>query len=89
MKRIILFLLILNLGLYAYIQLGQSRQTQVAYPLPEIHPEKIEILNLLGSIISTFGNERLLDLSSYHDGIYLIRTITDEGIELKRVEVIH
>jgi uncharacterized repeat protein (TIGR01451 family) len=51
--------------------------------------EKIEILNLLGSIISTFGNERLLDLSSYHDGIYLIRTITDEGIELKRVEVIH
>lgn len=45
MKRIILFLLILNLGLYTYIQLGQSRQTQVAYPLPEIHPEKIEILN--------------------------------------------
>jgi hypothetical protein len=25
--------------------LGQSRQTQAAYPLPEIHPEKIEILN--------------------------------------------
>ena len=51
--------------------------------------EKIEILNLLGSVISTFGNERLLDLSSYHDGIYLIRTTTDEGVELKRVEVIH
>ena len=51
--------------------------------------EKIEILNLQGSIISTFGNERILDLSSYDDGIYLIRTITDEGIELKRVEVIH
>jgi hypothetical protein len=45
MKKIILFLLIVNIGLYAYIQLGQSRQTQVAYPLPEIHPEKIEILN--------------------------------------------
>jgi hypothetical protein len=45
MKKIILFLLILNLGLYAYIQLGESRQTQAAYPLPEIHPEKIEILN--------------------------------------------
>jgi uncharacterized repeat protein (TIGR01451 family) len=51
--------------------------------------EKIEILNLLGSVISTFGNERLLDLSSYHDGIYLIRTTTDEGVELIRVEVIH
>jgi hypothetical protein len=38
-------LLILNLSLYAYIQLSQSRQTQAAYPLPEIHPEKIEILN--------------------------------------------
>lgn len=45
MKKIILFLLVLNLGLYAYIQLGQSQQTQAAYPLPEIHPEKIEILN--------------------------------------------
>lgn len=45
MKKIILFLLILNLGLYAYIQLGESQQTQVGYPLPEIHPEKIEILN--------------------------------------------
>ncbi len=45
MKKIILFLLILNLSLYAYIQLSQSRQTQAAYPLPEIHPEKIEILN--------------------------------------------
>ena len=45
MKKIILFLLILNLGLYAFIQLGQSQQNQAAYPLPEIHPEKIEILN--------------------------------------------
>ncbi len=45
MKKIILFLLIVNIGLYAYIQLGQSQQTQAAYPLPEIHPEKIEILN--------------------------------------------
>jgi hypothetical protein len=45
MKKIILFLLILNLGLYAHIQLGQSQRTQAAYPLPEIHPEKIEILN--------------------------------------------
>ena len=45
MKKIILFLLILNLGLYAFIQLGESQQTQAAYPLPEIHPEKIEILN--------------------------------------------
>ena len=45
MKKIILFLLILNLSLYAYIQLSQSQQAQAAYPLPEIHPEKIEILN--------------------------------------------
>ena len=45
MKKIILFLLILNLGLYAYIQLGQSQQANPLYPLPEIHPEKIEILN--------------------------------------------
>lgn len=45
MKKIILFLLIVNLGLYALIQLGESQQTQTAYPLPEIHPEKIEILN--------------------------------------------
>ena len=45
MKKIILFLLIVNIGLYAYIQLGESQQTQAAYPLPEIHPEKIEILN--------------------------------------------
>jgi hypothetical protein len=45
MKKIILFLLILNLGLYAYIQLGESQQPQAAYPLPEIYPEKIEILN--------------------------------------------
>ena len=45
MKKIILFLLILNLGLYAYIQLTQSGHAQLAYPLPEIHPEKIEILN--------------------------------------------
>ena len=45
MKKIILFLLILNLGLYAYIQLSQSQQATTLYPLPEIHPEKIEILN--------------------------------------------
>ncbi len=45
MKKIILFLLILNLGLYAYIQSSQSQQAQSPYPLPEIHPEKIEILN--------------------------------------------
>ena len=45
MKKIILLLLILNLGLYVYIQLSQSQQAQSPYPLPEIHPEKIEILN--------------------------------------------
>ena len=45
MKKIILLLLILNLGLYVYIQLSQSQQAQSLYPLPEIHPEKIEILN--------------------------------------------
>jgi hypothetical protein len=45
MKKIILFLLILNLGLYAYIQSSQSQQAHSPYPLPEIHPEKIEILN--------------------------------------------
>ena len=45
MKKIILFLLIVNIGLYAFIQLGESQQTQAAYPLPEIYPEKIEILN--------------------------------------------
>ncbi len=45
MKKIILFLLILNLGLYAYIQSSQSQQAQSPYPLPEIHPDKIEILN--------------------------------------------
>jgi maltodextrin utilization protein YvdJ len=45
MKKIILFLLVLNLGLLSYIQLSQSQQAQAAYPLPEIQPEKIEILN--------------------------------------------
>ena len=45
MKKIILFLLILNLGLYTCIQLSQSQQAKLLYPLPEIHPEKIEILN--------------------------------------------
>jgi hypothetical protein len=45
MKKIILFLLILNLGIFSYIQLSQYQQSSTAYPLPEIHPEKIEILN--------------------------------------------
>ena len=45
MKKIILFLLVLNLGLLSYIQLNHSQHAQAAYPLPEIQPEKIEILN--------------------------------------------
>jgi hypothetical protein len=45
MKKIILFLLILNFGLFVSIQLVASEQAQSSYPLPEIHPEKIEILN--------------------------------------------
>jgi ribosomal protein S3AE len=45
MKKIILFLLVLNLAVFSYIQWRVSQQTQAAYPLPEIHPEKIEILN--------------------------------------------
>jgi hypothetical protein len=45
MKKIILFLLVLNLAIFTYIQLTQSQQTQTAYPLSEIQPEKIDILN--------------------------------------------
>lgn len=45
MKKIILFLLVLNLAVFSYIQWRVSQQPQAVYPLPEIHPEKIEILN--------------------------------------------
>jgi len=45
MKKIILFLLVLNLAIFTYIQLTQSQQPQTAYPLSEIQPEKIDILN--------------------------------------------
>ena len=45
MKKIILFLLVLNLAVFSYIQWRLSQQPQATYPLPEIHPEKIEILN--------------------------------------------
>lgn len=45
MKKIILFLGILNLGIYAIIHMNGSQKDQSLYPLPEIHPEKIEILN--------------------------------------------
>ena len=45
MKKIILFLLILNFGLFFFTQLVVSEQVQSSYPLPEIYPEKIEILN--------------------------------------------
>ena len=45
MKKIILFLLVLNLAVFSYIQWRVSQQPPAVYPLPEIHPEKIEILN--------------------------------------------
>lgn len=44
MKRYLMLLLVLNIVIFAYFQLPDTVATNVHQSLPEIHPEKVELL---------------------------------------------
>ena len=49
--------------------------------------KKIEVFNMLGSLVEVYGNEKQIDLSKLNIGLYLIRFTSENGVEQIRVEV--
>lgn len=48
---------------------------------------KIEVFDVLGQIVLSYGNEKQIDLSKLNSGLYLIRFTSENGVEQRRVEV--
>ena len=49
--------------------------------------KKIEVFNMLGSLVGVYGNEKQIDLSKLNIGLYVIRFTSENSIEQRRVEV--
>ena len=48
---------------------------------------KIEVFNMLGSLVEVYGNEKQIDLSNLKSGLYLLRFTSENDVEQRRVEV--
>jgi hypothetical protein len=48
---------------------------------------RIELFDMLGKLVMTYGNERQIDISNLQSGLYLLRFTSENGVELRRVEV--
>ena len=48
---------------------------------------KIDIYDVLGTLVMSFGNDKQIDLSNLKSGLYLIRFTSENGVEQRRVEV--
>ena len=51
-------------------------------------PEKIELIDLAGRIVFTSTWKTRLDVSKLNSGLYILRVYTNEGVKVKRVELI-
>ena len=51
------------------------------------YQKKIEVFNMLGSLVEVYGNEKQIDLSKLNAGLFLIRFTSENGVEQRRVEV--
>ena len=49
--------------------------------------KKIEVFDVLGQLVLSYGNEKQIDLSKLNSGLYLIRFTSENGVEQRRVEV--
>ena len=49
--------------------------------------KQIEVFDMLGKLVLTYGNEKQIDLSNLNSGLYLIRFTSENGVEQRRVEV--
>jgi hypothetical protein len=50
-------------------------------------PEKIEMIDLTGRIVFTSGWENKIDVSKLNSGLYFLRVYTDDGVKVKRIEI--
>ena len=49
--------------------------------------KRIELFDMLGKLVMTYGNEKQIDISNLQSGLYLIRFTSENGVEQTRVEV--
>ena len=49
--------------------------------------KRIELFDMLGKLVMTYGNEKQIDISNLQSGLYLIRFTSENGVEQRRVEV--
>ncbi|MFN6091090.1 MAG: T9SS type A sorting domain-containing protein [Bacteroidota bacterium] len=49
--------------------------------------KKIEVFNILGSLVGVYENEKQIDISILNAELYLIRFTSESGVEQRRVEV--
>jgi uncharacterized protein (TIGR02145 family) len=49
--------------------------------------KRIELFDMLGKLVMTYGNERQIDISNLQSGLYLLRFTSENGVEQRRVEV--
>jgi hypothetical protein len=49
--------------------------------------KKIEVFDVLGQLVLSYGNEKQIDLSKLNSGLYLVRFTSENGVEQRRVEV--
>jgi hypothetical protein len=49
--------------------------------------DQIDVYDVLGTLVMSFGNEKQIDLSNLKTGLYLIRFASENGVEQRRVEV--
>lgn len=68
------------------------------YPNPTNHNlnveaksmSRISLINTLGQVVldmTADGDKEVLDISKYETGIYMLRVVTEEGVEVKRVMI--
>jgi hypothetical protein len=48
---------------------------------------RIELFDMLGKLVMTYGSEKQIDISNLQSGLYLIRFTSENGVEQRRVEV--
>ncbi|MFM2157262.1 MAG: hypothetical protein RL516_2011 [Bacteroidota bacterium] len=49
--------------------------------------KRIELFDMLGKLVLSYGNEKQIDISNLQSGLYLIRFTSENGVEQRRVEV--